>query len=404
MGRVRKGRSAAGALAAILAGSTSAPAQEVVELPGTDALVEARLTVKYVVGGLDAEAWAQFVGSPDASFGPDGRLYLADEAGRSVIAVEDGALIHRLGSEGDGPGQYRAPSGIVALEAGTVAVWDARKRAFLVYGADGASRGEIRPGFEIALPEGPFTRWTAAGAGSPELVALPARMLTSRLGRAYLTGSGVTTADGRLPLLRVPLRDRAPVEVLTTVAVPVLEGPPPHPVVRAFEPEPSWGPLADGRLALHDGDRYRIRVVTADGRVERVLTRPIAPRPVEPDDRRAFLRSVEDRPVRALGPGGAGGARRAPPDAWFHPVVPAVRRIATDGVGTIWVERPDPDDPTRPGPIDILDAEGRYVGTLPPGRPGLPVAFGPDGLIAVVDTGELDVPRVRVYGLEGLRR
>ncbi len=48
--------------------------------------------------------------------------------------------------------------------------------------------------------------------------------------------------------------------------------------------------------------------------------------------------------------------------------------------------------------------DGRYLGTFPPGSTAMPSAFGPDGLVAFVETDDLDVPYVAVRRLpEGMR-
>lgn len=386
----------AGCALLLLASAAGTPAQEV-DLPGSDRPAAVGTDLVYSVGGVDAEPWAQFVELPQAAFDGKGRLYLLDPAARTVVVVgPDGALLHRIGAIGDGPGEYRAPSGVAALPDGTAVVWDARKRAFLQYAPDGSHLRELRLDYEVGLPDGPLAVRGLAEDGTPELVSLPAQLFTGRLGRAYVSGAGVDAAEGSLPLLDISLRDGARVQALTRVSVAELEGPPPHPARRAFEPEPSWGLLSGDRVAVHDGDAYRIRILASDGSVERILTRPLKPRPVTARDREAYLASIADEEVHVLG-GGGGGAPPPRPDPWFHPVIPAIRRITADGAGGIWVERPDPVDALRAGPVDLLDAGGRYLGTLSAGEPGLPAAFGPDGLIAVIRSNELDVPVVEVY-------
>ena len=47
------------------------------------------------------------------------------------------------------------------------------------------------------------------------------------------------------------------------------------------------------------------------------------------------------------------------------------------------------------GPIDVLTVEGRYLGGYPAGTP-MPDAFGPGGLVAFIETGELGESTVLV--------
>ena len=51
-----------------------------------------------------------------------------------------------------------------------------------------------------------------------------------------------------------------------------------------------------------------------------------------------------------------------------------------------------------------MTATGDYLGTLPPDGPRIPDAFGPGGLMAYIETDEMDVPTVRVVRLLSLER
>ena len=54
--------------------------------------------------------------------------------------------------------------------------------------------------------------------------------------------------------------------------------------------------------------------------------------------------------------------------------------------------------------MDILTARGGYVGTVSADGPGIPQAFGPDGLVAYIERDGFDVPTIRVRRLPaGLR-
>ena len=51
------------------------------------------------------------------------------------------------------------------------------------------------------------------------------------------------------------------------------------------------------------------------------------------------------------------------------------------------------------GHIDVLTAEGEYVGTYATGATEMPDAFGPDGLAAFIELDEFDVARMVVRRL-----
>ena len=67
----------------------------------------------------------------------------------------------------------------------------------------------------------------------------------------------------------------------------------------------------------------------------------------------------------------------------------------------MWVERADSEwDVERETLlIDVFDPDGDYHGTLAADGPGMPDAFGPDGLVAYWEFDEMDVPSIVVRRL-----
>lgn len=278
------------------------------------------------------------------------------------------------------------------LADGTVAVWDGGKRAFLTFASDGSALDQVAPDYSTGVPAAPIQ-----SISDRAVVALPSHLVSGRRGAIYSTGAGYQSASDGLPLMFVPVRSGAPIRVLDRV--PTLQGGAADAATRAFTPVPSWGALAGGRVALATTDRYEIRILDAEGRHLRTLRRPVEARATTRADEEAFLRYVRERYERSLRR--ARGLRPVEPSGEVnaHPVIPPIQRITTDGARRIWVQRPDPADPTRPGPIDVIDAEGAYLGTVAGLLPGLPDAFGPDGLVVFLTVGEFDVPIARVYRL-----
>ena len=92
------------------------------------------------------------------------------------------------------------------------------------------------------------------------------------------------------------------------------------------------------------------------------------------------------------------------PDPQFYHEIPVLRELAATWEGGLWVRRrgrePDSDD----GPTDVIDASGRYVGTLPQEDAEMPAAFGPDGLAAFIELDEFDVATVVVRRLPAALR
>ena len=79
----------------------------------------------------------------------------------------------------------------------------------------------------------------------------------------------------------------------------------------------------------------------------------------------------------------------------FYPVMPVIRRVRTTWDGRIWVMRRG-DEFFEDGPVDVLTADGDYIGTYPADATKMPNAFGPDGLAASIELDELDVATVVV--------
>ena len=85
----------------------------------------------------------------------------------------------------------------------------------------------------------------------------------------------------------------------------------------------------------------------------------------------------------------------------FADEVPVLYGLKVDWEDRIWLARRGPtgqDD----GPTDIVTPDGNYLGTLPPDGLRTPDAFGPGGLLAYIESDEMDVPSVRVVRLVAL--
>ena len=82
---------------------------------------------------------------------------------------------------------------------------------------------------------------------------------------------------------------------------------------------------------------------------------------------------------------------------------PVIRDMAVDRADRLWIARTGADG-LGDGPVDIVAMDGGYVGTLETNTLPIPDAFGPDGLMAYVESDELGVQSVRVIRLVSLDR
>ena len=83
----------------------------------------------------------------------------------------------------------------------------------------------------------------------------------------------------------------------------------------------------------------------------------------------------------------------------FYHEVPVVRGVRATWDGTLWIQRRGQEAWDDEGPIDVFGVDREYVGTLAADAPGMPAAFGPDGLVAYWEFDEMDMPTIVVKRL-----
>ena len=400
----------------------SVSTQETIELPGEDRWLDADFEEVFRIGSLMGEEWEQFGDVQKVMFDAAGRLYVFDGQAERIFVVDaGGSLIREVGREGEGPGEFRLPVDFVALEDGRVAVADLEHRAYHLFDANGDFERMVRMGGDpqttaigthtalrgtdamvTSRRGGPMSMMSIRGideAGVPEVPDPTSQPIE----RVDLSGDEVawdTIANAWLPpdgFMKIRETPDGGVSII----------PPPQLV-----PGLHWGVLPDGAVAFSDSSAYAVKIAVA-GTVARILTRPF---PVEPMNDRLIeadkdrrLKELAAKPDEELRPRSimniqvpAGDpivernrqrARIENLEYWSE--VPVIRGLYTSWNGMIWVRRRG-DRPVSVGPIDVLDSAGRYVGSYRTGETEIPAAFGPDGLVAFIETDELGVETVVV--------
>ena len=364
-------------------------AQEVVELPAEDRILEAEFEEVYRVGSVDGDEWELFRRVSAVGFGQSGDLYVMDDqGGRIVVVSEEGEFVREFGRIGDGPGEFHGNTntavGFTVLRDGRAVVFDPGHSAFQVFGPDGEFERSVRmPGTSLYLIR---------------------TLLPARDGQNVITTS--VSAFGRRgpePPFRLVYR-----LVLTgdeAVQDTVIRAWRPSGDADGFRPELVAGALPGGGLVYTDSSAYAIKVATGNGELARVLTRPFRPEPVtnriRDQEVERQLEENEERTARSNAPFAAAAAemrRERIRNMEFYHEVPVVRDLQTSWEGTIWVLRRG-EEPASDGPIDVLTPDGRYIGTYAAGATEMPDAFGPDGLAAFIERDEFDVASVVVRRL-----
>ena len=133
--------------AASLLATGVANAQEIIEVPGEDRWLDADFAEVFRVGSLAGDEWEQFGNVKRVAFDAAGRLHIFDsQIDRIFVVGPDGALIRRIGRNGDGPGEFRSAGDMVVMEDGRVVVGDSGHRAYHIFDANGDFERMVRMG------------------------------------------------------------------------------------------------------------------------------------------------------------------------------------------------------------------------------------------------------------------
>lgn len=387
----------AAALSSIPLPGAPLPAQEIVSLPAADQLLQADLQDVYRIGGVDGEAWETFGGIDGLAFDDEGKLYVFDGPSLQIVVVNpEGAFVHMIGKKGEGPGEFRSAAGasFAVLGDGRVVVYEMVRKTFQLFGPAG--------GFERTVPLPPDGSFMVRIPGL-QATAEGEVISTGTVAR-FMRGEGGLSSESAAFVERFVLDgEEADSEAVAEAWQPDSE--------LALAPELFAAALPNGGVAFSDSSAYAIKIAPSGdaNALSRVLTRPFQPASVTDrvrDAHRQDLLAQADRMERTAERAGLSGLaamgiafiRQEAEDAEFYHEFPVVGGLKTGWERVIWVQR-NGDLPGEDGPIDLLTADGRYMGTLAPGSLSMPDAFGPDGLVAFEEVAELDVPVVVVRRL-----
>ena len=355
----------------------------------------------YTVGAYMGEDWESFGLLADVAFDGAGNAHILDMgADRIVVVAPDGSFVRMVGGSGEGPGELRTPSSLHVYRDGGYVV--AGVGSIDIFASGGAHLRRIPMDVTSGVP------FNTKGLPDGSLVATVFRFDLERARR----GSAQLDPPGR-PIEVFPIEHGKPELLYTAWELPEedagrrnaprssSDGTSRLSAGRAFEPRLHFDAISDGRLAVVDSIGYRVKLIARDGRVVGVVERPIAPLAVTEAMREAQRERYRAREV----PSNVGifrVERESVDKMTFAEEVPVIANIAVDWEDRIWVERTG-EDGTGPGPTDIVTPEGGYIGTLPADGVRIPSAFGPDGLMAYIETDEVGIQVVRVIWMNSLQ-
>ncbi len=382
-------------------------AQEVIELPAEDRPLNATFDEVFRIGVVEGEPWEILSTLVKVQFDASGNLYLFDgvmgmfalDELRVLVFGAAGEFLREFGRMGEGPGEFSWPNGYAVMSDGTTVVNDARHDVYQLFDPSGTFIRIVGTPDELGMTSG----IQGDPRGGAVLTESSAMNMGSGTGwttrpvlRLSLAGDVVqadTAAEGWLP-------DRPTAAEASEVARSFGFGSLTQPAV--FEPELLFGVLPDGTVVHSDSSAYHLKLTPPDASlVERVITRPINPRPVTPAVQEAYRKQSDAEREARVRRAEQAGRRLTVMGSFepsFYPELSVIQALSATWEGRIWVQRRG-DELDGGGPIDVLTPDGDYIGTFSAGTTALPDAFGPDGLVAFIELDEFDVATVVVRKL-----
>jgi hypothetical protein len=403
-----------------LAAVAPATAQQAVRLPARDVALQERPAAVFTVGTEEGRDWEMFSDIRTVAFDRSDNLYVLDGQNYRVVVFDArGRYVRHFGKRGGGPGELQAPLSLLINSDGNVVVNDIANRAFVVFKPTGEHVRNVPFPEELGFPGMVF------GDGRGGLITRTMPRLVRQAGGSPPAPS---TGPEFASIVRVPLQERATLTQLYRMPIPRAQqqdlpgGSGTERRRVAIRMDPVFGPgqlfttLPDGSIAVQHESPFSVKVLDANGRALRTITREYPVQRVTQKDKEAWeerRNSGEGPPARtisvAMTGGGAssvsiGGASNRPAEAMrielddvpFADVMAVVTGMRSDPQGRLWIQRRHQNG-TNQGPIDLVTAEGRYIGTLAP--QALPDAVSASGLAAWIVRDDLGVERVSVRRL-----
>jgi len=368
----------------------SVGAQQTVTLPTADKPLPIEFAPVFTIGTDDGEAWEMFARVIAVAFDAEDNLYVLDQEDPRVVVFDArGNYVRTVGRRGPGPGELQMPTALTVLRDGSIVVGDWDRGAYSIWDRAGKFIRSVQFGSMDAAP-------TLNGLAGAQQILL----VRTHAGRA------ANQPDGHLPFFRfdlgtgkttVALRLDPPVdEQQTRVETGAGSATMRRTALPTFSPTPLMAGFSDGTMAASFSFDYVVRIAGSSG--ERTIQRAITPRKVTTADRNRALRErrealerdgllsyrlsggVASRNHRKLSPAEIDQRLNA---IQFTSTIPVIHGLIVDGRDVLWIAR-TPHAGKSTSPIDLVGADGTYIGTIPDAK--LPAAVSRTGLAAYIET------------------
>lgn len=369
---------------------SSLRAQQTVTLPATERRLQATFTPAFTIGTDDGEPWEMFSRVVGVVFDAQDNLHVLDQMDPRVLVFDSrGRHLRTIGRRGPGPGEMQGPNAFALLRDGSVVVADLQRRAYSTWDRTGKFQKSTPYRETIVGP----TLGGLMGAGTQVLVK-------------PLTNQASGQPDGLFPFYRVDLstgkgetllRFDPPVEEQEIRVEATANGATMRQAAKpTFSPTPLMSGFSDGAMAASYSNEYLVRI--SGGTRDLTIRKAVPARKVSAADRTRFLRErreilERDGQITYSFRNGVSTSSSKPLSAAeidqrlkaieFATTMPAISGLVVDGRDLLWIAR-SPESGISTTPIDLVRADGSYIGTIPEGK--LPAAISRTGLAAYIET------------------
>jgi hypothetical protein len=332
----------------------------------------------------------------------DGRIVIANAAAPSLRWYDaNGKFDRGAGRYGQGPGEFDGGEGSVwiyavwAMPGDSVATWEHSRRRMQVFDPQGRYVRAVVNDLPPNMPQMAYPQTSGPVAGGLLAYLLDERPDTGKLGVMKRDSVNLFTYshDGKFAkqLARLPGYVRFLMEIRRPGRSEAFRASLSVPFAPAF----SLWPDGD-RVFYGAADQYEILVFDTSGTVRTIIRRPEQRRPVTGE----LIDRYKSGRIEAAGknPDMIRDVEETLRLLPFPDSLPSFRRFRVDREGYLWVQ-----DYFTTGVATaawaVFDKDGRWVTTVPIPTAWRIVDIGRD-YILTVETGELDVERVRLYPLQ----
>lgn len=334
--------------------------------------------------GREEEGPYQLGFVPRGTFLEDGRIAVLEARAQEVRVFDpSGEHVRTLGGPGEGPGEFGGVGSIYSYPGDSVAVFDGRLRRTTVFSV---SSGEARVipnpvegnyGVFGLLAHGPFLLYSPGGGYRPDLEAGLQWVFTDIVAMDREDGSARVIAHLPDRLRRVAPDGNAPM---------------PEPLQYAIHA------VADDGFYWATSDRYEIGFYDGDGRLRRLMRRPVTPPRVEPSVIERFMELRLEAVRRREGEEAVPRYRRMYEEESFGEHLPLFQAAFVDGEGRLWVGSAEWPEPRFSRTWSLFDAAGFWLGDLAAPE-DVQIVDATSDLVLGIWRDEFDVPYVQLHRL-----